>query len=197
MKKYFFLLIAALLGSSAQSQNLGGGLVVGFNASQVDGDDFRGFNKAGLSLGGFVTYPINDRFSFQPEILVEQLGSANQQQLIVQTTHADVPLLLNITVPIELGETTQEIQVVAGPVIGVLLRAKDFNVDITNNLKRVDYRATAGIIYRMGRFGLGIRYGYSLNTFAKGTSNIGLFLTGPYHHYVNFSLRWFIAESRN
>lgn len=194
MKKICLLLVSSLFFVPMLAQNLGGGLSLGFNASQVDGDNFRGFNKAGFSVGGFVTYPINDRFSLQPEILVEQLGSASQQQLIVQTTHVDVPVLLSATVPIELGETTQEIQVVAGPVIGVLLGAKDFNVDITDDLKKVDYRATAGIAYRLGRVSLGIRYGYSLNTFAKGTSNVGLFLTGPYHHYVNFSLHYIIKE---
>ncbi|MEZ4829459.1 MAG: porin family protein [Bacteroidia bacterium] len=194
MKNIGLLFLFIGLACGLYAQNLGGGLVAGFNASQVDGDNSRGFNKAGFSLGGFVTYPLNDRFSLQPEILIEQLGSANQQQLIVTTTQADVPILLTANVPIELGETTQEIQIVAGPVVGVLLGARDFNVDITNQLKRVDFRILAGIGYRLGRAGLGIRYGYSLNTFAKGTYNVGLFLTGPYHHYVNFSLRWYIAE---
>ncbi|MEZ4775991.1 MAG: porin family protein [Bacteroidia bacterium] len=194
MKKILFLFVLSIWFFNSEAQNLGGGLSLGFNASQVDGDNFRGFNKAGFSVGGFVTYPLNDRFSLQPEILIEQLGSANQQQLIVQTTYFDVPVLLSATVPIELGETTQEIQVVAGPVIGVLLGARDFNFDITNQIKKVDYRATAGIAYRLGRASLGIRYGYSLSTFAKGTSNVGLFLTGPYHHYVNFSLHYIIKE---
>ena len=193
MKK-LLLLGLLMVGCNLYAQNVGGGLVLGFNASQVDGDEFRGFNKAGYSVGGFVTYKFTEQFALQPEILIEQLGSANQQQLIVQTTSASIPILGNFTVPLDLGESVHEIKVVAGPVIGVLLSARDFNVDITDRLKRMDYRVVAGIAYRLGRASLGIRYGYSLNTFAKGTSNVGLFLSGPYHHYVNFSIRWHLLD---
>ncbi|MCB0835600.1 MAG: PorT family protein [Bacteroidetes bacterium] len=190
MKKNGLLFLFLILCFSFLSaQNLGGGLSIGLNASQVDGDEFRGFNKAGLSFGGFVNYQFTDILSLQPEILFEQLGSANQQMLLVHTNHISFPVLAAANIPIDLGESVHEVQLVAGPVIGLLLKAKDFNVDITDRLKRVDARITGGVAYRMGSISLSLRYGYSLNTFAKGTNNIGLFLSGPFHHYVNFSLR--------
>ena len=38
----------------AQALRFDGGLVAGLNASQVQGDDYTGFNKLGLSGGAFV-----------------------------------------------------------------------------------------------------------------------------------------------
>ena len=38
----------------AEAQRFQGGLLGGFNASQVEGDNFKGYNKPGILAGGFV-----------------------------------------------------------------------------------------------------------------------------------------------
>lgn len=169
---------------------------VGLNASQVDGDLVAGFGKAGLVLGGFVTYELSDRLTLQPEILFEQLGSATQVTgLLLNTNHISVPILLQATIPVDWGNGEQNIQLQAGPVIGILLSAQDQNRDLTAALNRTDIRAVAGVGYRFtDRWSLLVRWGYSALSFVPTNSTIGQLLapgrSGLFHHYFNFSLRY-------
>lgn len=52
-----------------------GGLTASIIASQIDGDDNAGFNKAGLGGGGFVNAKLNDNASLQMEMVYAQKGS--------------------------------------------------------------------------------------------------------------------------
>ena len=189
-----FLFSAALLPLSAQ--NFGGGLIVGLNASQIDGDNASGFNKAGLSIGGFVDYEITKNVLFQPEILFDQLGSATADEPLSKMGYITVPLLINLTLPVSIGNSTQEIQVHAGPAVGLLLYGRDgLNIDISDALKSQDLRAMGGIAFLFNRVSLSARYGYSLISLAKGGRSSILFpFGGPYHNYVSFSLRFHILD---
>lgn len=190
--KYFlsFLLISLCL-FSLSAQNIGGGLIVGFNASQIDGDNFQGFNKAGLSIGGFVDYELAKGLLLQPEILFDQLGSANKVEPLAKMGYITVPVLLNLTLPVNMGNSTQEIQFHAGPAVGVLLYGRDgLNIDISDGLKNTDVRALGGVAYMFNQVSFSVRYGYSLISLAEGGRSSILFpLGGPYHNYVSFSLR--------
>ncbi|GIV34226.1 MAG: hypothetical protein KatS3mg031_1761 [Chitinophagales bacterium] len=80
-------------------------LVAGFNATQVEGDDLRGYRKFGVNAGAgaFIRLPRN--FSFNFEIVYSQKGSkkgptAEQQARTaspdkLQLDYIDVPLLFN------------------------------------------------------------------------------------------------------
>jgi hypothetical protein len=52
-----------------------GGLVLGLNLAQVDGDQYFGYNKPGISTGGFVRVHYTKRLSTALEILYAQKGS--------------------------------------------------------------------------------------------------------------------------
>ncbi len=198
----FLFLFFWLMASSSSAQYFSGGLVLGVNASQVDGDLVAGFNKAGLSAGGFLSYPLNDRIGLQGELLFEELGSAFELGRIVRTRHISLPLVLTVNLPVDLGGGSQEIQFHGGLTGGLLLRADDFNGEITPLLNRMDLRAVGGLAYRFsGRIALMLRYGYSVTTFVPVESAIGPVQsiiapgrTGLFHHYVNFSLRYYLAE---
>lgn len=176
-------------------QNLGGGIIVGMNASQIDGDAFRGFNKAGVSLGGFVTYKLKDGLRLQPEILFEQLGSVVGPSItFAKMNMFSVPVLLNFNLPVTFdNENTQNIEVHVGPVIGFLLSARNDRDQEIGGINSTDLRATAGIAYRFNRLSLAIRYGYSISSFIQ-TNNLSIPLgsgrNGFYHHYVNMGFRY-------
>ncbi len=184
--------------SSLQAQNIGGGLVLGFNASQIDGDRFGGFQKAGLQLGGFVNYAFSEQVGLQPEILFEQLGSANEQMLLLKMSYISVPILLNFTLPIIIGENEHQIQFHLGPVIGIMLSATDdFGFDFSRTFDNPDLRGVLGIAYRLGGISLSVRYGYSLLAFTPSNSNVGLLQPGAnglFHNYASFSLRWHLFD---
>lgn len=178
------------------AQNFGGGISVGMNASQIDGDAVNGFNQPGLSLGAFVNYEVGDNIYLQSELLFEQLGSSFQGIVFARTSHLSLPILLKINLPIELGSGSQAIQLHAGPVIGLLVRARnDAGGDLSPNLKSYDTRIVGGLSYRLGPgFSFMLRYGYSLGSFIKTNAPASLNLlapgkTGLAHNYVNLALR--------
>lgn len=200
MNKLLFLLLCLGLALPLPAQNLGGGLILGFNASQVDGDAVGGFRQFGLSGGAFVTYELGDQLHLQPEILYDQLGSRDRGGFFsLRTTHISVPVLLAYTLPMDLGSGAQDITLEAGPVIGILLVARDNNsgADYTNTYTNPDFRAVVGGEYRFSdRWAFHMRWGYSIVSFLRsGPRPIYLSINAPglYHHYVQFSMRYYLG----
>ena len=77
MKTWFCSLLLLFFGfyPTVYGQNIRNAIVIGASASQLDGDQMAGFNKAGMIFGGSSNFKITDNFSFQPEILFLQKGS--------------------------------------------------------------------------------------------------------------------------
>lgn len=198
MKTSFSLLLSLLFALTAsQAQNFRGGIQLGLNASQVDGDGSGGFNQAGIAGGGYLRYRLNDRWGIGPELLYEQLGSADRLGKILRSHHISVPVMVSVEAPIDLGDMQQELEFMAGPVGGYLIQASDFNLDITRSLNRFDLRAVAGLAYHTGDFSFLVRYGYSVFPFQGGRINGVLFPQGgPFHHYVQFLVRLQLTEGR-
>lgn len=59
----------------ANGQNFNGGVMVGLVGSQVAGDRFSGFNKAGLTGGGWVSLQVAPTTQYQMELSYIQKGS--------------------------------------------------------------------------------------------------------------------------
>ncbi|HIF14316.1 MAG TPA: PorT family protein [Bacteroidetes bacterium] len=97
---FFFLsFINSLCG-----QSIGGGLILGFNASQVDGDQLAGYHKAGLNIGLTGIIPINKKMAIGMEILVNQKGSVKNpspkdpsaSSYKLRLDYLDIPVLFMI-----------------------------------------------------------------------------------------------------
>jgi hypothetical protein len=72
------LLVLAVLFSGHSllfAQDFHGGLTAGLVGSQVAGDTYSGYNKAGLFLGGFVRWDLTKRSGLQLELQYFQKGS--------------------------------------------------------------------------------------------------------------------------
>jgi hypothetical protein len=112
------LLFAMLLAAFSQAVNAQsyyeetqrtfyGGLLAGTNFTQVDGDNFAGYHKVGLNVGGIVYTQFAERFAASLEILFSQRGSrahqtqpSNRQQFLISKynidlNYAEVPIMLN------------------------------------------------------------------------------------------------------
>jgi len=57
-----------------------GGLVLGLNVAQVDGDSYSGFHQAGLNAGGIVYWRFSKPVAASVELLYSQKGSHNVRQ---------------------------------------------------------------------------------------------------------------------
>lgn len=76
MKKLFLaVLVLMTVTLHLDAQRFGGGVTIGANASQVDGDDLSGYNKIGLNAGANVSYDIGYLFQLNVEFLFSQRGS--------------------------------------------------------------------------------------------------------------------------
>lgn len=77
--KQIFALTLAIIGIAANqksiAQDFKGGISVGANFSQVDGDQYGGYNKLGLNLGMYLYRSLDRDSKIQLEILYSQKGS--------------------------------------------------------------------------------------------------------------------------
>ncbi len=79
----FWLLIIghtclAQSGSSDEPKVFSGGLILGANFTQVDGDTYFGYHKLGLNAGGIVYVHFTNRFGASMELLYSQKGSRGE-----------------------------------------------------------------------------------------------------------------------
>jgi hypothetical protein len=74
-------LLGALLPCIAQQNAFKGGILIGFNAAQIDGDELRGFDKAGLNLGGRVSREFGSRYELSLDLLYSQRGAQSRLTL--------------------------------------------------------------------------------------------------------------------
>ena len=181
-----------LFSLHSYSQNFEGGLSIGMNASQVDGDFSSGFNQIGVRAGAFAVYPFSDRFSLKGLLLFEQLGSADNDRggLIVRTNYFSFPILGQFYLPIYLGGENKDLKVQLGPCIGALLSAKDQTGEFTG-LNTFDLRLMAGMEFPLGKNGLSLLYGYSMNSLAGSTAGNPILqpnARGLFHNQVALSL---------
>ena len=84
-----------------------GGVIAGMNFSQVDGDAYAGYHKAGFNVGGIVYTRFTERLAGSLEILFSQKGArGTQTQQIGRTdtfltgyrinlNYAEIPVMLN------------------------------------------------------------------------------------------------------
>lgn len=194
MRTLFLFFTISFIGVTSYSQNFEGGLSIGMNASQVDGDFSSGFNQIGLRVGAFAVYPFSAGFSLKGQLLFEQLGSADGDRggLIVRTNYFSFPLLGQFYIPIIIGGESKDLKVQLGPCIGALLNAKDQFGEFTG-LNTFDVRLMAGMEFPLGKHGLSLLYGYSISSLAGSTVGNPILqpnARGLFHNQVALTLNF-------
>lgn len=76
--KNLLLFLLLLFCFCIKAQYFEGGLIGGITGSQIEGDGYSGFNKAGIDLGAYVRRDFSKKSSFQLEIKYEGKGAAAQ-----------------------------------------------------------------------------------------------------------------------
>lgn len=95
----------AVFIGGAHAQTFRPGVLFGLTTSQVGGDGYQGFNKLGVTFGGYVRYNLNENWSTQFEIYYMQKGSRNNFSistndpsqsssfLLMRLNYVEIPLL--------------------------------------------------------------------------------------------------------
>jgi len=131
MKKFLLVVcVCVFAGSFSYAQDLKFGVKAGLNLTNAVGDDAEDVDmKAGLYFGGFMNVSLNDRLSFQPELLYSRQGwkvNEDSDETTVKLSYLNIPMLLKMS----LGGSNK-IHVYAGPQLGFLLDAEaDYDNDM-------------------------------------------------------------------
>jgi opacity protein-like surface antigen len=191
LKRYFFLCALMIPIISVAQENyfnkprsdgsqrfIHGGIVGGINASQLDGDNYSGFHKAGLNIGFTAFRSIAPKWLLNLELLYSQKGVRNIQmynspavgsvpiEYKASLNYVEIPLMIHYDV----GE---KIFLGAGVSYSRLISDKELMDSYTsattsyleNTFKKEDLNYLFGVSYQLyeGLF-VRARYQYSINS---------------------------------
>lgn len=166
--------MAILCTPTLASAQVSGGIKAGINLANV-----KGFNdntastsqRTGLIAGGFLTFGLSPVIAFQPELLFSMQGtklhfsnSGVDTNATRKLDYLQLPLLLRI------GTNSKDhasVYAIAGPTIGVLIRATDNGTNVKSSFKRSDVGVVAGVGVTLTRVLLEARYTFDLVDFNK------------------------------
>lgn len=90
------IIVLVLMCSVVSAQDFGGGILVGFLGSQVDGDELGGYDQGGLTAGGFVTRKFANNWGGRMELRYIGKGSASkpkEKHYRLRENYMEIPLL--------------------------------------------------------------------------------------------------------
>jgi len=172
MKKFLLIVCVCVFAASfSYAQDLKFGAKAGLNLTNIVGDDADDFDmKAGLYFGGFMNVSLNDKLSFQPELLYSMQGAKDEYKEegmsfdeTIKLSYLNIPMLLKMS----LG-TSNKVHVYAGPQLGFLLDAKvdidGTDLDIKDEMNSVDFSFNLGLSYDVSdNMSLDVRYNRGLS----------------------------------
>lgn len=130
MKRIFIVLGFLLMANFVIAQRFDAGLIAGFNGTQVEGDNLKGYHKAGILAGIFVQTDIAPAIVAGMEIKYSQKGSRrpfNPKQpdidkYVMRLGYIDIPLFMAF-------RTNDKSMIVGGIAPGILIHSKELNSD--------------------------------------------------------------------
>lgn len=196
------IILVILCGFSlgALSQNFDGGILVGLSATQVDGDGYGGYNRAGLTTGVWVGRELTAELAIRTELKFLQKGSYRQLKDDLGGVMGFYNLRLNyIEMPFLIEYRFREnIKPFAGLSIGFLWKAKESNIDGSYpeediaQFRNMEVAGTAGVEYLISKhFSLCASISYSAAPVRPHNGNISYRLNqGQYNNVLQFYLKY-------
>jgi hypothetical protein len=202
MKKiiYLFYFLPSVL---VAQKVFNAGIKIGLSTTQVAGDTYSGFHKAGALGGLFVNAKINDKWSLQTELFFIQKGSKHNPKTetgdltfyYLNLNYIEIPLLVNY----KIKKFTFEL----GPAFGYLISTKEYNEnqDLTGiwPFHKYEWSASVGCSYQLWK-GVNINWRYSnsvlfIRDFPAGST--AWFNQGQRNNVLAFSLTYKFGKLDN
>jgi len=129
MKQFYLIVwLFAIASLSGFAQQFEGGVIVGLNASQVDGDNYKGYHKPGVALGGFVQTNLSRTIYAGMELKLMQKGSRNIDSLATDGQIKYIMRLNYVDLPVYLGiRTSEKISLLVGLSPGYMISGTEYN----------------------------------------------------------------------
>ena len=200
MKKIVFIVCCLLsVVCSLSAQQFKAGVTAGIASSQVDGDTYAGYNKAGIFAGAYVTKRLapESKWSASFEITYIQKGSrkiphpdrGDFAEYTLRLNYAEVPVLLKYDFALadSTGEHKMSFALFGGIAAGALVHSEEW--DAFGQLvggtpfQKADFSTVLGLSYSLSEhIGFDARTEYSIVPVRKGG-------TSPY--YQNWTYHFF------
>jgi hypothetical protein len=180
--KKFLLIVFIFLSAGLFAQRFNGGMVVGMNVSQIDGDAWAGYNKAGLVAGAYIFTKFNNNWGSQLEIVYSSKGSAqtinNPSNRKIRLQYIELPILATY-------DFSEKFQAHAGASIGYMFSAAQndgYGYEEFEQFDKFGVEACIGIKYNIfDNLGASFRFSYSVVPIYAQYSGA----TGEYAMYNN------------
>jgi len=155
----FFLLLSVI----SNAQRFKGGAVIGFNVSQIDGDFWSGYNKAGMVGGAYVYTEFSDRWGSQMEIRYSAKGSAtslnNPVHRKIRLQYIELPLLVTY-------DFFTHFQAQGGVSVGYLFNAAQndgYGYEDFDQFDQYEFALNIGVNYKvLKKLSANVRFSYSI-----------------------------------
>jgi len=194
LKKTLFAFFI-ILTYPAFSQQFEGGFLGGFSAAQIDGDEFSGYNKLGITAGAYITKELSSSFKLKTEIRYIQKGAYQKptefNAFLFKTSlqYAELPVMLQFFY-------SEKIYLELGLIPEVLLSSKEEDqnglIPIDQKLEFHRYSLEAGVgagYFLTNNLAAGFRYSYSLLTARDHASGQMYMLNrGQYNNVLSFTI---------
>lgn len=157
------IIFCLLIPTVIFGQRFNGGILVGLNASQIDGDTWSGYNKAGLLAGAYVFTEFTEKWGGQMELKYSSKGSATSKDNPnigkLRFQYIDLPILATFKIMDDLNAQ-------AGISLNYLFKAEQWVggwLELDEAFHDIETTMSVGVNYRFFRkFDLNIRFSYSL-----------------------------------
>ncbi len=197
--KYLLFLSISLSVLILSAQNFNAGILAGINASQVSGDTYGGFNKAGLLIGVYSDIDVKNNLNLQFEINYSQKGSRKNPKsdetdtdfFLLRMNYIEVPVMLRW----KKKNFTYEAGLYLGQLVGDHLEDENgvFELDPNlNQFSQTDFGGLIGLNYNFTEhLIMNWRLNNSITTIREYDSGGSfIFDNGMFHHYFSFSFRY-------
>lgn len=193
----FSIILLLILGFSdksfAQKSPFNAGLVLGLNASQIDGDNAAGFTKLGIKAGLQGVVKVKKKINIVVEFLYSQRGAQDKSDYYgpdgiytrFRMNYFEIPLYIEF-LDWEVDDY-YKMHFIGGFSVGILRDAKiQGSFHTPELLNDRDFSLLTGIDYYANKhMGGGIRYTYSLSLIHKNGTN-GTNLSPLKGHFLSF-----------
>jgi hypothetical protein len=205
-RKVLFLLLivaAVALSREARAQRILGAISAGANISQLDGDEYYGFRKAGVTIGPSVRIPFgkNKNWSVGMELLYSQKGSYHNGETDtttyrIQLDYVEIPVLVRFT----------DKKVISGGVglcYGQLINIKEtpmYYATPHSEFSKSDFSILGEVSFRLWfRLWIDVRYQYSLLnlrtvTYTYPTPPYDSWDRDQYNNTITLRLTWIFNQ---
>lgn len=200
MRCCILLLFVICTSAVATAQQFSAGVSFGVNASQISGDGYSGFNKAGISAGLFSTTRIDDKFDFQFEINYSEKGSRKNAKpseddndfFLLRMPYVEIPFMIRY----HKNKFTYEAGLSYSRLLSYYLENENGPFELEpqiNQFSDNDFAFLLGINFNFtDNLIMNWRFNTSFLPFRKydSGSNELPFDAGMYHHYIGFVMKY-------